>query len=199
MLEIRLGNRLLWYIPYLVLLQSSWSSNLVRHDSRDRLCNLDLLVLPVWTWSSYFHHVTVGIVCVMTGNFFLADSSESTWPCTNIAQLIRMTHSSPSWLNPWPWSPILSDLTHYLLILIWSDSLLTDPYLICLIAYRSLSDLTHSLIDAHSAAYWYLLSSLTDDPWSSLTHTRSLVYKQAIRYLVALSLTWLLSRIQYSV
>ena len=80
-----------------------------------------------------------------------------------------------------------------------SDSLLSDPYLIWLIVYWSLSDLTHSLIDAHSAAYWYLLSSLTDDPLSSLTHTRSLVYKQAIRYLVALSLTWLLSRIQYSV
>jgi len=63
---------------------------------------------------------------------------------------------SDSTLDPDLWS--LSDLTHYLLIIIRSDSLLTDRYPIWLIAYWSLSDLTHCLlivIRSDSFTYWW--------------------------------------------
>ena len=109
---------------------------------------------------------------------FSADSSDShdhvqVFPDS----FIQLTHPNPDSTPDAYWS--LSDLTHCLLITIWSDSF----------AYWcSLSLLT----DTYSVAYWW--STKLADSWLA-----PLYIKQAIGYLVAPSLTWLLSCFQYSV
>jgi len=97
-----------------------------------------------------------------------------TWPCTKITRLVCMTHLSLS----------DSTLDPCYLILIWSYS----------VAYWcSLSSLTNT----YSVAYWWstkLADWCPSDSAPDLLLVRfPLVFKQAIRYLVALSLTWLLS------